>query len=621
MRRAWALSSGGGGTGIAAVAEVAEVAGGGGTDPDDARPADADTGAGADVGGDADAPARRAGADSGRGGDFCDCSGSTTANNATEGTAAASAGAGDDGADARWAARESSLHDADGSDDDDPDDDDDDDDPTRKLLAPADADSEDSLYGGDPVDSDGAESDAGVDHDAFADACVDADFDSDSDDPDDAPAEPEDSDAGAANDDARHLNYGKVMLEGAAMNEKLNAVHAGPTRVVGWTFERANKLSETSTSNKGLRPMHVRVSIRVHHVAFLHPGLDNGSRATMGDRSRYGEWSTYLPNLISERRLASKLLRRANWLESKLNSGAPPSGALLQFGSKRGRWTNPNARPRGNFASGEDKSAKEDTSEIFEIISAEAYRLSRDGIIQHHYALNHASLSPRSSITNHESVLRDRRPRRTRSVPHPSQSNFYHPALLSPHSSMNPQEAARYYRECADRPKGYRRLVVSSATQTSDLPLPPPLSTHPYSSHNKALSASAQHKSDKHGSDSQRRITPMATKDATTIGVADKDTKKDGKNNERLFDNVEYQYVSLPAITMSALCPYVAVIPENTLLCAFADRPTQNRSRLLSTPPPTRRGHVRSLPARAGVQRPRPLDFLRRIAQFQHDET
>ena len=54
---------------------------------------------------------------------------------------------------------------------------------------------------------------------------------------------------------------------------------------------------------------------------------------------------------------------------------------------------------------------EDETNEIFEIISAEAYRLSRDGIIQHHYALNHASSLPRSSITNHESVLRDRRPR------------------------------------------------------------------------------------------------------------------------------------------------------------------------------------------------------------------
>jgi len=402
-----------------------------------------------------------------------------------------------------------------------------------------------------------------ADDDAFADAYEDADSDPDSDDPDDAlPAEPDDSDAGAANDDVRRLmNYGKMMLEGAAMNEKLKAVHAGTTRVVGWTFERANRLSETSTSKKGLRPMHVRVSIRVHQVAFLHPGLDNGSRTTMGDRSRY---------LISERRLASSLLRRADWLKSKLNNNAPlPSGALLQFGSKRGKWTNPNARLRSNLASGDDKSAKEDTSEISEIISAEAYRLSRDGIIQHHHALNHASSSPRSSIANHESALRDRRPRRTASAPaswsHPSQSNFYNPPSLSPHSSTNPQKAARYYRECADRPKGYRRLVVSSAMQTSDLPLPPPPSTHPFSSHNKALSASAQHKSDDHGSDSQRRITPMVTKDATSIGVTDKDTKKDVENNANLFDNVEYQYVSLTAIQMSASCPYVAVIPENPL--------------------------------------------------------
>ncbi len=280
----------------------------------------------------------------------------------------------------------------------------------------------------------------------------------------------------------------------------------------------------------------------------------------MSDRSRYGEW------------------RFDRKLRGKLNTNVPPSG-MLHFGSKRGKWTNPNnpraiknpfgggdlessgdnttrdgatppKNPRsGIFVRSDNKSVRRDTSEVAEIISAEASRLSRDGIIQHHYALKHTS--SRSSSTLHDSATRNIRPRRIPSDPtslstpsfhdknsSATRSNFYHPAMLSPYSSTNPQDVARYYRECSERPKGYRRLVVSSAMQAMDLPLPPPPSTNSSSSYNRVPWKSAPDKSDEHGSDSQPR-TP----------VTDKETNRGSKNDENLFDDVEYQYVSLiPAI-------------------------------------------------------------------------
>ena len=48
-------------------------------------------------------------------------------------------------------------------------------------------------------------------------------------------------------------------------------VTSGTTKLVGWTYDNVHL--ETQTKSKKLRPMHVRVSVRVHHVAFLHPCL------------------------------------------------------------------------------------------------------------------------------------------------------------------------------------------------------------------------------------------------------------------------------------------------------------------------------------------------------------
>eukprot|EP00581_Thalassiosira_minuscula_P002708 CAMPEP_0183746554 /NCGR_PEP_ID=MMETSP0737-20130205/66816_1 /TAXON_ID=385413 /ORGANISM="Thalassiosira miniscula, Strain CCMP1093" /LENGTH=536 /DNA_ID=CAMNT_0025982253 /DNA_START=483 /DNA_END=2091 /DNA_ORIENTATION=- len=250
---------------------------------------------------------------------------------------------------------------------------------------------------------------------------------------------------------------------GGATSKATEKVAAGTTKMVGWTYEHAK--IETATAARGLRPLHVRVSVRVHHVAFLHPGLDNGSRATISDGAS----------------------RR--W---KKNKNATPPG-LLQFGKQKGDWKNPLTPKSKPFSRGDSdlsntaKLRKKlecedgmDASEISEIISAEAFRLSRDGIIQHHYALNRTASPQQSSPADNQRLLPPRSPRfsllknsnkNNATTATTTQSNI-HSSILSPYSCENPQEAARYYKECAERPKGYRRLVVSSVTPISDVKVP-----------------------------------------------------------------------------------------------------------------------------------------------------
>lgn len=320
-----------------------------------------------------------------------------------------------------------------------------------------------------------------------------------------------------------------TRINAAAITNAAGQVTAGATKIVGWTFENMNIL-ETSTSKSGLRPMHVRVSIRVHHVAFLHPGLDNGGRSRTGS-GRFGKWKF-----------------------AKKSKVTPPG--LLRFGSKKGDWKNPKYHPHIPSAFGgsshlgmddqrginssrsntittkpwrddEIDDISKDTTEIAEIISAEAFRLSRDGIIQNHYALHHASSQPSF-------------PPRGRL---PGNKHYHHP-------QSNTQDEARYYKECAERPKGYRRLVVSSACTAGDLTAPPdpnlasskggvvPLSaesSNMLSWNSPSSSSAAHHYLEKHASSSSDHSLAVE-KD----GI---DMKKDEKN-ETMFDNVEYQYVS-----------------------------------------------------------------------------
>ena len=381
-------------------------------------------------------------------------------------------------------------------------------------------------------------------------------------------------------------------------NSVTGNVTAGKTKMVGWTFENANKLLETQTSSKKLRPMHVRVSVRVHHVAFLHPGLDNGSRATISDRSS-GRWK----------------------FAKKNNKSASPPG-LLQFGNKKGNWKNPMSpknKPFGNKTNSKDEGVmhklrkefdNEDQSEISDIISAEAFRLSRDGIIQHHYLLKHAASvqPPPTSSSSSTTPATHRRftfegarmsvspssmypgtsfrrfgnagsgtPQKSR----PSSASIHNNnqqknnnirsnnnnIMLSPYASSNPQEAARYYKECAQRPKGYRRLVVSSAIPTSDVPIPSP-PTHMVNNDDgtspsgKLTTQKSERARGTIGGGYQRRESSMdssqaaasqraswsfekspSTKDISPSEI-EKKKKKDDDKKEHLFDHVEYQYVS-----------------------------------------------------------------------------
>jgi len=315
----------------------------------------------------------------------------------------------------------------------------------------------------------------------------------------------------------------------AAILNVAGQVTAGATKIVGWTFDNMNIL-DTSTSKSGLRPMHVRVSIRVHHVAFLHPGLDNGGRTKLNG-GRFGKWK----------------------FTSKKNKVTPPG--LLRFGSKKGDWTNPKYHPHipslGGSSHGTDDSwgvsgknlsalnvwkddeiedVTKDTTEIAEIISAEAFRLSRDGIIQHHFALNHAfpqSLDQPPSLQAIHPTSAASRTRLLSGKPH-----HHIPA-------SNTQDEARYYKECAERPKGYRRLVVSSACNAGDMTVPsyPSLSSHSVVA-NKAESSSSM---------MLRNSAPNLEKRVSDSMGAEKDEKdlsKEEKKDETMFDNVEYQYVS-----------------------------------------------------------------------------
>ena len=366
-------------------------------------------------------------------------------------------------------------------------------------------------------------------------------------------------------------------------NSVTGNVTAGKTKMVGWTFENANKLLETQTSSKKLRPMHVRVSVRVHHVAFLHPGLDNGSRATISDRSS-GRWK---------------------FAKKNKKSASPPG--LLQFGNKKGNWKNPMSpknKPFGNKTNSKDEGVmhklrkefdNEDQSEISDIISAEAFRLSRDGIIQHHYLLKHAasvqppptsssssttpathrrftfegarmSVSPSSmypgtrfgnagSGTPQKSPIHNNNQQKNNNI-RSNNNNI----MLSPYASSNPQEAARYYKECAQRPKGYRRLVVSSAIPTSDVPIPSPPTYMVNSNDGKLTTQKSersrgttiggyQHRESSmmdSSHDANHRASWSFEKSPSTkdIGPAEKEKKKNDDKKEHLFDHVEYQYVS-----------------------------------------------------------------------------
>ena len=331
-------------------------------------------------------------------------------------------------------------------------------------------------------------------------------------------------------------------------------VTAGTTKLWGWTVEHSK--IETQTAIRKLRPMHVRVAVRVHHVAFLHPGLDNGGRATIGDRN-LNKWSRF-----------------GKKKKPKRTTTQPPG--LLKFGSKQGSWKNPKSQPNpfeqqlakrresdniaddNTFVDNDDNSA-----EVSEIISAEAFRLSRDGIIQHHYALKNAApqqptSSPTTKRRSSPGTSRWSMPGRRTSSPQKypassspiqqqqqNQSNNLHPNMLSQYSSSNPQEAARYYKECAERPKGYRRLVVSSAIPANDVPIPSPPTYNNYDDATAGISSSRNTRKLSEN-DLSRGGGHESSSSLATMGQGDKTRAQKDDHKEHLFDDVEYQYVGPP---------------------------------------------------------------------------
>lgn len=342
----------------------------------------------------------------------------------------------------------------------------------------------------------------------------------------------------------------------------------GVTQLVGWTYEN------TKVESRGLRPMHVRVSVRVHHVSFLHPGLDSGSRATIRDTSTKGRF-----------RFGKKAKLR--------NKDHGPPG-LLKFGKKSGSWKNPNV-DRQNLKEAAEKivpwnrsheEVSTDPADVAEIVSAEAFRLSRDGIIQQHYALEHAVPKQSSKEQDrHPSSPRRNSPGRfphspirlggAASPPVPgtsnsntvnasttdgSQTNPYS-AMLSPETLADPEGAARYYKECAARPKGYRRLVVSSLPQRNDVSIPSPPKNKSFIRHNISsfsnLGKSSSHSLGGVGESEGSFETNASVKDGQMGSNKDspddegnlskgKNTPSDDDDGIHNFDKVEYRYVGPP---------------------------------------------------------------------------
>lgn len=138
----------------------------------------------------------------------------------------------------------------------------------------------------------------------------------------------------------------------------------------------------------------------------------------------------------------------------------------MAFGKRKGSWKNPSKSKMMKKNSKIDDSKHHEgymdedpvasaayAAEVTDIISSETFRLSRDGIIQQHYALTNTAQQQVSS----------------------SGVTCIKGSELS--------ETARYYKECAARPKGYRRVIVSSMIPLDDDNIPPP----PVKSQNRLL--------------------------------------------------------------------------------------------------------------------------------------
>ena len=363
------------------------------------------------------------------------------------------------------------------------------------------------------------------------------------------------------------------------VSEATKAATEKMTEMVSWTAAH----TKTSTA-RGLRPLHVRISVRVHHVSFLHPGLDTGGR-TIGDKGQ-------------------------KWRFRKKKLSASDRPGLLEFGKNKGSWRNPNlAKKKMHFGHSNTKqkpfddvgrnagrvqesrvrflntaaedmerfrqsAETKDATEISEIISAEAFRLSRDGMIQNHNALKSAarvatvekatgamSSNRRTSLkSGGTSVMMTNRAAKRSARRLDPQSEYEgdlipkpNANILSPYSSSNPDEAAQYYNESAERPKGYRRLVVSSMKPVSDIPVPPPpVSSMGAIANTKKIARNLHNSSDGNhpgaagGSTNSSRHTNDTAWNFQSSNDLSAETEDEDKRSSNLFDDVPYQYVGPP---------------------------------------------------------------------------
>jgi hypothetical protein len=276
--------------------------------------------------------------------------------------------------------------------------------------------------------------------------------------------------------------------------------------------------------------MHVRLSVRVHHISFLHPGLDAGGATLTTNR---GKSKTWLPT------------------KNDTPAGAP---GPMAFGPRRGSWKNPtknkafrrgssadDTKHPGNYMKEETVTAAMDAAEVSEIISSEAYRLSRDGIIQQHYAL----------MRQQQPVM----------------------GVTSPRAA-DLSETARYYKECANRPKGYRRIVVSSMIpmENDKIPSPPVKKSNVFS---------------------KKMVDGAGFDKASSMPEEEEDT----------FDNVEYRYVGPPNVSFVCLNSFCFVlIVTYRSFCSLNLNLETDRAGLLRTSTPKWRCILRSLSTRSSLQ-------------------
>ena len=142
-----------------------------------------------------------------------------------------------------------------------------------------------------------------------------------------------------------------------AANGVLGAA-AGTTKMVGWTVGDSNL--HVRSGFRSLAAMHLRVSARVHYVAFYHPSLD-AEIAAPSSSSSFGGGGGLSSSSHHGSSGGKKVLdgvRHAIGLESK--------GGSMDWSA-------------------------EEAARLAAAVESESFRLSRDGIVEHHFARRRSS--------------------------------------------------------------------------------------------------------------------------------------------------------------------------------------------------------------------------------------